>query len=75
MACDITITAPDATAVVKDPEGNILATELIPSGVSQDIVVAAGGDATIIINDNAGAEVVNTQVASGTTQIFNIIIT
>ena len=42
MACDITITVPDAT---------------------------------IVINDNEGTEVVNTGAPSGTTQIFNIIIT
>jgi hypothetical protein len=56
MACDITITAPDAIAVIKDQDGNILQTVSIPSGVSQDIIVQTVIDVNLIYADGIYAD-------------------
>lgn len=58
------IIAPDATAVLKNSEGTTLDTELIPSGVSENIVVA---DTTIQRKRESGVDIgVTIALPSGT---------
>ena len=45
---------PDATAVLKNSEGTTLDTELIPSGVSEDVIAP---DATVQLKDSAGTNI------------------
>jgi hypothetical protein len=52
----------DATAIVKDQDGNILADEQIPSGQTKEIIVEAGGiclDATVENSDSSYTQTVN----------------
>ena len=65
----LTLTAPDATAVIKNTLNAVLRSELIPSNVSEDIII---GDATININQSDGTLISSVTVTAEGSGVYNV---